>query len=116
MTPQDPEEAFVRAILEAERDAQLSDVRVPSAGQMWWRLELRARQEAAEKAARPITIATGVAAAAIAGVCASVAPAAWFAVRAVITSAPSGPWLALAVAAGALVVATPIAVYVALRD
>ena len=34
----------------------ISDVRVPSAGLVWWRAELRARREAVRAAERPLTL------------------------------------------------------------
>ena len=44
---------------EALRTMQASDMveaRVPSAGWMWWRMQLRAKREAAERATQPITL------------------------------------------------------------
>ena len=37
-------------------------IQVPSSGTVWWRAQLRAQQEAARKASRPITVVQGVAA------------------------------------------------------
>ena len=37
-------------------------MRIPSSAVMWWRAQMRARQEAAREAARPITVAQVVAA------------------------------------------------------
>lgn len=51
-------------LLEADRGA---DVHVPSAGQVWWRLALRARVERERAAARPVVWAQGIAAACGAG-------------------------------------------------
>ena len=42
-------------------------VRVPSAAHMWWRLQLRARQDAARAALRPIAVVQGLLAVGIAG-------------------------------------------------
>ena len=38
-----------------------SDAHVPASGTVWWRAQMRARQEAERAAARPITIVQGVA-------------------------------------------------------
>lgn len=50
--------ADVVVVARAMRDAHVlacQEARVPSAGVVWWRAELRARQEAARAAARPMT-------------------------------------------------------------
>lgn len=119
--------------LQHEHADALAQARIPSAGQVWWRAELRARHEAAATAARPITVVTGLAAASLLGLLASLAgviawwlqdwwtssavgggllatlsPAAW--------AEPSGLRLGVWLVAGALLVATPVLLYVALRD
>jgi len=71
--------ALVGSALRLDHATALAQVRVPSAGQVWWRAELRARQDAAARATRPITVATGLAAACLLGLLASVAGAlAWW--------------------------------------
>jgi hypothetical protein len=54
--------AIVLPLLD-EHHAAVSSASVPPSGAVWWRAQMRARQEAARKAARPISIAqaTGVA-------------------------------------------------------
>ena len=57
--------ALVASGLRAEGDAARADIAsipLPSAGQVWWRAELRARQEKAELAQRPIAAVQIVAA------------------------------------------------------
>jgi len=54
--------ADVAAALNAEQDAAWRDARVPSAGVMWWRAQLRAREDAARAAGRPVAFIQGVAA------------------------------------------------------
>lgn len=53
---------------------------VPSAGTVWWRAQLRARQEAAEIVVRPITAAQALSLAALFGLAGAVfgATASWF--------------------------------------
>jgi hypothetical protein len=42
--------------LTESHDTLWPDVQVPSSANVWWRAQLRAREEAARKAARPITV------------------------------------------------------------
>lgn len=58
----DCDEALAVAQLLEEADRGL-DVAVPSAGQMWWRLAVRARVEREQAAARPVVWSQGLAAA-----------------------------------------------------
>jgi hypothetical protein len=55
------------------READHAAAPVPHAGRVWWKAQLRARREAAERAARPISVAQwaafACAAVALAGVC-----------------------------------------------
>ena len=60
------------------RDA-VAEHHLPTASQVWWRAQVRARFEAAQTAGRPITIAQGVAGAAIVGMAASVVGGRWIA-------------------------------------
>jgi hypothetical protein len=48
--------AEVASAFQDERHLALAHAPVPSSGLVWWRAELRARQEAARLAARPITV------------------------------------------------------------
>ena len=41
----------------SEQDTFSTDARVPSSAVMWWRAQMRAKQEAAREAARPVTVA-----------------------------------------------------------
>lgn len=123
----------IASALQDDQAEALAEARVPSAGQAWWRAEIRARQDAAAAAARPITVATGLAAACLIGLLASVAgvlgwwlqdsqamPAAVQSVAAGLgsaaVSAPTSLRLALWLVAGVLLVATPVVLYVATRD
>ena len=44
-------------LLQDDNAALLADVKLPDAGLVWWKAQLRARREAAEAAARPIALA-----------------------------------------------------------
>ena len=72
--------AEVRAIAGMLRRDDVASMRlasVPSAGQVWWRAAVRARMEAAQTAARPVTWAQGLTAAAVCGVVGAVAVLSW---------------------------------------
>jgi hypothetical protein len=116
-----------------ERDGERAAAVVPSAGQVWWRAELRARFEAAQRVQRPMTIVQAVAAAACVGVLLALAGVLWplvstWAVDASLVSGPVrvdisgaasllGRWSSLAVLAiGLWLVAAPVAVYFVMRD
>jgi len=81
------EAAMVAALMRADRDASLADVHVPAAGQVWWRAAIRARLDATQAAARPLTWAHGVAGACAAGLTAAILTMAWS------TIASFGGWL-----------------------
>ena len=52
--------AVVRPIL-GDGDVPVPEPRIPSSAVMWWRAQMRGRQEAAREAARPITVAQAIA-------------------------------------------------------
>lgn len=124
----------VASAIGCDRVEALADVRVPSAGQVWWRAELRARHEAAARATRPITLAAGIAAACLLGLLASVAGALGWWVRDWMRDQPvtqvlmspvagSGAWtadalvrLGLGMLLGVSLLAATVAVVAALRD
>ena len=87
---------------------------IPAAGTVFWRATIRARAEAAEHAARPITLAQGLAGAGIAGVGATLVGLAWHAVP----SLPQpGGLVMLALALGLCVVVAPLVLVLTLaRD
>jgi hypothetical protein len=67
----------VAAILSDDHDRASAEARVPPSAVVWWKAQVRARQEAARTAARPIAVAHGVAGAAALAVAAVVAAAIW---------------------------------------
>jgi hypothetical protein len=120
------------AILRAQRDDALRDVRVPAAGQVWWRAAVRAHAERAHAARRPIVWAQGIACvcamtiamAAISFVWPSMLDAATWMARGVSVElsdfAGIGPVLQpivlITLAVIACLVLTPLVVYFALSD
>ena len=115
----------VAEAMQDDSDAAWREASVPSSGQVWWRAEMRARQEAIREASRPITVAYGVAA--LAGLALMIA-AGWFmwpAIHSYVASfalpdvpAMTAPplLLPLLVALGALLVIAPVALYLVLSD
>ncbi len=123
----------VASLLREDAAPALQAALVPSPGQVWWRAELRARNEAARSVQRPMTIVQALAAACtIAAFLALVSLAApsiagWIARFAGDASASKADLVAisgfvaqwsslLALAAGAWLVLAPVAVYLLLRD
>jgi hypothetical protein len=124
--------AAVAAAMHREHEWAWREARVPPAGRVWWRSEMRARQEAARNAARPIAIVHAVAAACASGLVLAVVQLAW---SRFVRSSGFVDWLeasldngwleltamaqwSLAVAAvlGASLLLTSLAVYLALKE
>jgi len=120
--------------LTAEHDELWSAIEVPSAGTVWWRAQVRARQEAARQASRPITVVqtAGAIVAAIAVVAVFYVSAPWLTMW--IATAPELPsfelpaislpslaspgmwrWVAIAALITWAVIA-PLAVYLAVAE
>lgn len=73
--------ATVAALLQDDHQASRRDVHVPAAGQVWWRAAVRARLEASQSAARPITWLHGLTGASTAGLAFAVMGIAWPSIR-----------------------------------
>jgi hypothetical protein len=126
--------AAVQPIL-VDRVDLSSEGHLPSSGVMWWRAQMRARQEAAREASRPITIAQIVAAVSavalvIAGVVA-LSPwvgsvmSGWVAASGVSVSGAAGQsaswpfpqgWMIPALVIGVSLLLAPVAIYFAVTD
>jgi hypothetical protein len=116
--------AVVARALRGDQDRAWEEASLPPSGQVWWRAEMRARQEAIRAASRPIAIAQGVAAALAVGLTLIAGGVAWpwiqgylstFNVtQAALVASPFA--LALLVALGALAVVAPLALYLVLSD
>jgi hypothetical protein len=119
----------VAGALLAERGEIAPDAQIPSSAVMWWRAQMRARQEAARDAARPITIAQMAAVTiALTLVCGLLyvsvpwvrgwlATVRWMSVDApsAIVTDPIVPTVVI-VFAGLMLLLTPVAVYFAVRE
>jgi hypothetical protein len=126
----------VASLMSNDRELARHDVRVPAAGQVWWRSAVRARLEAAHAAARPLTWLHGIAAACAIGLAVALLGIAWptigegvswLTVRtlgadsslsemAALVTAAFQRSVLLAIAIAASVVLAPVALYFALSD
>ena len=124
-----------QALLEAG-EAAAQEAQVPPAGQVWWRAELLARQEAARAAAQPITLVQAIAGVCAAGLAVTAIGLTWPWYRASLAGlreflktalasgvdvAPNSAWtlafgVPLLVALGVWLVLMPVAVYLVLSD
>ena len=52
--------ALIAQVIDDERARPAPSPALPSAGTVWWRAQLRARQDAVRESGRPITIAHGM--------------------------------------------------------
>lgn len=100
--PTDPEiEAIVADALAAEGSIARAEAQPPSSAIVWWRAQMRARQEAARLAEKPITIVHALAIAAGAGLMLSVIGYAFAGVKGSVAWL-AGIWQSIAAAAGAI--------------
>jgi hypothetical protein len=117
------------------REIEPTDMRIPSSAVMWWRAQMRARQEAAREAARPITVAQVVALVSVVALTAAglVALSPWFGellggwVSGARSAASSGAtqasaaffaggWMLPALMIGVWLVLAPVAIYLAVAE
>ena len=92
-------------------------VHLPTAAHVWWRAQIRARQDAAQAVARPMTIVESVAAASGVGLAAAAIAMGWSAVSSEWQEVATLPVTALAIgSAVAMLVFVPVAVYFALSE
>jgi hypothetical protein len=107
----------VSLALQNDAEESAPHVRLPTAAHVWWRAGIRARQDAAIKASRPISVMEGFAAASGVGLGAAAIALGWSAFAAGLHDLGSA--MALALAAGGIatgVVLVPVAVYFAIAE
>ena len=109
---------IVARALHEEHACALEDVRVPPAGLVWWRAELRARQQASRVAERPLTFAHAFAGACTVGVALAllVGMLPWVQEWLISFNDLPGFGVFLLGALAALIVAAPVALYFVLSD
>ena len=106
------EVALISMLYQEDYSVALDQARVPSSGLVWWKSELRARQEALRAASRPIEMVQGVSVACVISVVvvALALIASQFGlgeISAFLQQQPLILWLAI----GAVAALTPIALY-----
>ena len=118
-----------------DRDCARAEAAVPSASAVWWRSQIRAREEAARVALRPLLIVQVIATICAAAGAIALAPAASQGIRAALAAIGASEWLALPrdvsfswllgaaayttlplIAACVWVVLAPVVVYLALDE
>ena len=130
------EVAELTRVMSTDHERTRREIRVPAAGQVWWRAAVRARLEAVHSAARPLTWSHGMAGACAIGVVMALLgfarpmvheAAGWVMARALdavplgeaaatlVTSSAHGNVAVMFVAAACILFA-PVALYVALSD
>jgi hypothetical protein len=120
--------AAVATALRKDREESMRDVRVPAAGQIWWRAALRAHVEAQDAARRPLIWLQGIGGACAVAIVAALVTLVWPSISDA-TAALAGfrpdvaplievvrPVIPVAVAVLVCLVLTPLAVYFALSD
>jgi len=75
------EVAELTRVMSADHERARREIRVPAAGQVWWRSAVRARLEAVHAAARPLTWSHGVAGACAIGLVIALIGLVWPAVQ-----------------------------------
>jgi hypothetical protein len=130
------EVAAMTRLMSTDDERTRREIRVPAAGQVWWRAAVRARLEAVHAAARPLTWSHGVAGACAIGLVMALLGVAWPAVREAtgwivaraLDAAPLGAAaatlvttsahgnMALMLVAAACILFAPVALYFALSD
>jgi hypothetical protein len=111
------EVVLVASAIHDQQSLDLAAARIPPAGLIWWRTQLRTRQEAVRRAERPLTIAHALAAASIAGVSAALIGQLLPSVRDLLTALESLPGLTLLIGAVAgLILVANVALYLVFSD
>jgi hypothetical protein len=79
----------VTSLMRLEREG-LHEANVPAAGQVWWRAAIRARLEASEQAARPLSWVFGISVACVVGLAVAVVELLWSPFQHAVRSAAPG--------------------------
>ena len=110
------ETAVVAAALFDERRVAARDASVPSSGLVWWRMQMRARREAAVRVERTLSFGHALVVAGASGVALAILGGAWLAGAFELPPLPfSWIWIAGLAGAACLVLA-PVAVWFAMTE
>lgn len=108
---------LVASAIHDQRALDLAQAHVPPAGLIWWRTQLRTRQEAVRRAERPLTIAHALAGASIAGVSAALISQLLPSVHDILAALEGLPGLTLWIGAVAgLILVANVALYLVFSD
>ena len=83
----------VTSVFRLEREELHREVSVPSAGQVWWRAAIRAKVEASEQAARPLSWLFGVSVACVVGLSIAVVELLWSPIQRALSSGVGLTWV-----------------------
>ena len=86
--------AQIAAAFLEDQDAARSEAAVPPASAVWWRAQMRAREEAIRAAARPLVVVQGAATVVAAVIAIALAPAGALFVRRAVASLAAMEWWA----------------------
>jgi hypothetical protein len=111
----------IATVFREDLEGGFADASVPSAGLVWWRAEIRSRQEAMRTASRPITWVQAFGGACTAGVGIALLSRAWPWLKHAITqidisTLSFAQWSLLLAAVLALLIIGPLAMYLVLSD
>ena len=111
----------VALALHEEHDILYLNARVPPPGLVWWRAELRARQEAMRSASRPMTLVQAFGGACAFGVALALLSRAWPWLKNTIAIVDVADfsfseWSVLLAAALLILIIAPVAMYLVLSD
>jgi len=110
----------IATLFREDLEGGLAHARVPSAGLVWWRAEIRSRQEALRTVSRPITWVQAFGGACTAGVGIALLGRAWpwlkHALTQIDVSTLSLSQWSLLLSALALLIIAPLAMYLVLSD
>jgi hypothetical protein len=116
------EAALVAGAIDAAREAEYAQVKLPDAGKVWWLAQWKARREAAQAAARPITITELIAVACTVGLLGACfgATSEWFQAalhwfQGAVSQIDFAQHALLAVGMGAVLFLVPAVAWLALR-
>lgn len=82
----------IASVLRVDRDGRDAEMSLPSAGQVWWRAAIRARLEASQRVARPLSWVFGISVACAVGLTIAVVQLMWSPVRQAWGSSNPGAW------------------------
>ena len=100
-------ESRIPELIENDYKAAVQQARVPPAEVIWMQAQLRAREEAARKAVRPIVLGQAIGIAALAGLLIALVS------RFSLSQLPQIPWPLVEVVVGSWLVLAPLALYFA---